>query len=48
MKAVSGKQIAKLAEKSSWNLARIYGSHHVYTKKGRFESLIIPIHGNQT
>jgi predicted RNA binding protein YcfA (HicA-like mRNA interferase family) len=48
MKAVSGKRMAKLAEQNGWSLARINGSHHVYTKEGRFERVVIPIHGNQT
>lgn len=24
------------------------GSHHIYMKEGRFERLVIPIHGNQS
>jgi predicted RNA binding protein YcfA (HicA-like mRNA interferase family) len=48
MKSVSGKRMAKLAEEKGWSLARINGSHHVYTKEGRFERVVIPIHGNQT
>lgn len=48
MKAVSGKRMAKLAEENGWSLARINGSHHVYTKEARFERLVIPMHGNQT
>ena len=48
MKAVTGKRIAKLAEQKGWILARINGSHHVYTKDGRIERVVIPIHGNRT
>jgi len=33
MKAVTGKRMAKLAEEKGWNLARINGSHHIYTKE---------------
>jgi len=29
-------------------LARINGSHHVYTLEGRMERVVIPIHGNKT
>jgi predicted RNA binding protein YcfA (HicA-like mRNA interferase family) len=47
MKAVTGKRMAKLAEQKGWNLARISGSHHVYTKEGRMERVVIPIHGNK-
>lgn len=48
MKAVSGKRLAKLAEDKGWRLARINGSHHIFTMEGRNERLVIPIHGNQT
>ena len=48
MKAVSGRRMAKLAEQKGWILARTNGSHHVFTKKGRVERVVIPIHGNQT
>lgn len=48
MRAVTGRQMAKLAESKGWALARINGSHHVYTKEGRMERVVIPIHGNTT
>jgi predicted RNA binding protein YcfA (HicA-like mRNA interferase family) len=48
MKSVSGKLLAKAAERRGWRLARVHGSHHVYVKNGRNERLVIPIHGNQT
>lgn len=47
MKAVSGKRLAKLAEEKGWRLARITGSHHIFTMEGRIERLVIPIHGHQ-
>ena len=48
MKAVSGRRMAKLAEQKGWQLARINGSHHIYTKKGRIERVVIPVHGNKS
>ncbi|MEM9414385.1 MAG: type II toxin-antitoxin system HicA family toxin [Planctomycetota bacterium] len=48
MKAVSGKALAKLAEQRGWTLDRVNGSHHIYTKSGRTERLVIPVHGNQS
>jgi predicted RNA binding protein YcfA (HicA-like mRNA interferase family) len=48
MKAVTGRRMDKLAEGKGWTLARINGSHHIYTKEGRMERVVIPIHGNQT
>ena len=46
MKSVTGRRMAKLAEVKGWKLARINGSHHIYTMEGRFERPVIPIHGN--
>mgnify|MGYP001614344782 FL=1 len=46
MKALSGKEFSKLLEKNGWVLARVHGSHHVYTKEGRMERISVPIHGN--
>lgn len=47
MKSVCGRRMAKLAEAKGWKLARIKGSHHIYTMADRFERPVIPIHGNQ-
>ena len=48
MKAITGKRMAKLAEGKGWILARINGSHHIYTNEGRLERVVIPIHGNKS
>jgi predicted RNA binding protein YcfA (HicA-like mRNA interferase family) len=48
LKAVTGKALARIAEAKGWKLARINGSHHIYTQPGRDERLVIPMHGNKT
>ena len=48
MKAVSGKRMAQLALQNGWTLARVNGSHHIFTKEGREERLVIPVHGNRS
>ncbi len=48
MKAISGKELAKLLEKHGWILLRVQGSHHIYEKTNSYTRLSIPIHGNQT
>ena len=48
MKAVSGNDLAKLARKKGWEIARVQGSHHIFKKEDRWERLVIPIHGNRT
>ena len=48
MKSVTGRRMARLAESKGWSLARISGSHHIYTKEGRVERAVIPIHGGRT
>ena len=46
MKAISGKKFCKLLEAKSWELKRINGSHHIYTKTGENARISVPVHGN--
>ena len=46
MKALSGREFARLVERRGWRLLRINGSHHIYGKPGSVVRLSIPIHGN--
>jgi predicted RNA binding protein YcfA (HicA-like mRNA interferase family) len=48
MKLVSGREFARLVERSGWKLLRINGSHHIYGKQGSVVRLSIPVHGNQS
>ena len=48
MKAISGKDFMRLLQQKGWQLARINGSHHIFTKQGRRERIVVPIHGNQS
>jgi predicted RNA binding protein YcfA (HicA-like mRNA interferase family) len=47
MKAVSGKMLCKIVERSGWELKRISGSHHIYIKDGIDAILSIPVHSNR-
>ena len=47
MKQVSGKDFAKVLSQKGWELKRIHGSHHVYTKADRKERISLPVHGNK-
>ncbi len=47
MKAVTGKEFAKILEKKGWELKVIRGSHHIYMKEGRKERISVPVHGNK-
>ena len=47
MKAVSGRDFARLVERRGWRLLRVAGSHHIYGKTGSVVRLSIPIHGNR-
>lgn len=47
MKQVSGRELANAIQRQGWSLARVKGSHHVFTKPGHRERIVIPIHGNQ-
>jgi len=46
VKSISGKDFAKLLEKKGWELKRIKGSHHVYTKIDNQARISLPIHKN--
>jgi predicted RNA binding protein YcfA (HicA-like mRNA interferase family) len=47
VKALSGKEFARLLESHGWSLQRIHGSHHIYAKIGSTVRLSIPIHRNE-
>lgn len=47
MKAISGKDFARLVERHGWTLLRVNGSHHIYGKPGNVVRLSIPIHANR-
>jgi predicted RNA binding protein YcfA (HicA-like mRNA interferase family) len=47
VKQVSGRELARIVHQRGWQLARIHGSHHVFTMPDRRERLVIPIHGNR-
>jgi len=47
VKQVSGRELAQIVQRRGWILARIQGSHHVFTMAGRRERIVIPIHRNQ-
>jgi predicted RNA binding protein YcfA (HicA-like mRNA interferase family) len=47
MKAVSGRDFAKLLERRGWRLLRVTGSHHIYGKEGSILRITVPIHGNR-
>lgn len=47
MKAISGKELAKLLERHGWQLLRVHGSHHIYGRPGSIVRLSIPVHGTK-
>jgi predicted RNA binding protein YcfA (HicA-like mRNA interferase family) len=47
VKQVSGRDLARIIERRGWTLARVNGSHHIFTMAGRRERLSIPVHGNR-
>jgi predicted RNA binding protein YcfA (HicA-like mRNA interferase family) len=44
---VSGPELARVVQAHGWKLARIHGSHHIFTMEGRRERIVIPVHGNR-
>ena len=46
MKQVSGRELARVVQQRGWRLARVHGSHYIFTMRIRRERLVVPIHGN--
>ena len=46
MKAISGRRLCRLLESRGWQLKRINGSHHIYTKEGIAARISVPVHGS--
>jgi predicted RNA binding protein YcfA (HicA-like mRNA interferase family) len=47
MKAISGRELARILELHGWQLWRVQGSHHIYGRAGSRARLSVPIHGNE-
>ncbi len=47
MKQISGKEFIRILQNHGWQIKRIKGSHHVFTKEGHRERIVIPVHKNQ-
>ena len=48
MKSVSGKEFAQILTRHGWQLRRISGSHHIFTKAGSPARISVPVHGNES
>ena len=47
MKAVSGKRFCAILESNGWQLNRVNGSHHIYTKAGVAIRISVPVHADR-
>ena len=47
MKSLSGQALCSVVERHGWQLKRITGSHHIYSKAGMRVRLSIPVHGHR-
>ena len=47
MKAVSGKRLCGILESNGWELNRVSGSHHIYTKAGVAVRISVPVHAKR-
>ena len=48
MKPLTGIELCKLLEQNGWELRRVAGSHHIFKKTGRRETLSVPVHSSTT
>jgi len=44
MKALSGRDFARVVERHGWVLLRVSGSHHIYGKQKSIVRLSVPVH----
>jgi predicted RNA binding protein YcfA (HicA-like mRNA interferase family) len=42
MRAISGRDFARMIERRGWELLRVNGSHHIYGKTGSVVRLSVP------
>lgn len=47
MKTISGKRMSVLLEQRGWTLARVTGSHHIFTRPESNLRITVPVHGNR-
>ena len=47
MKAVSGKRFCSILKAKGWQLKRVNGSHHIYTKAGVSIRISVPVHADR-
>ncbi|MDB6075057.1 MAG: YcfA family protein [Verrucomicrobiaceae bacterium] len=47
MKQVSGKALIQIASRLGCTLERVKGSHHIMSKDGEEDILVIPVHANR-
>jgi predicted RNA binding protein YcfA (HicA-like mRNA interferase family) len=47
VKALSGRELCRVLEAHGWQLRRIKGSHHVYSKAGNLARISVPVHGSK-
>ena len=48
MKVISGKRLCRLLESRGWQLRRINGSHHIYSRVGTPVRISVPVRGDRT
>jgi predicted RNA binding protein YcfA (HicA-like mRNA interferase family) len=48
VRTVSGKEFAQILIRYGWQLRRINGSHHIFTKTGSPARISVPVHGNES
>jgi predicted RNA binding protein YcfA (HicA-like mRNA interferase family) len=47
VKTVSGREFTKLLIQHGWQLRRINGSHHIFTKTGNAARISVPVHASE-
>jgi len=48
VKNISGKEFAQILMRNGWQLRRINGGHHIFTKPGSSARISVPVHGSES
>lgn len=47
MRPLTGREMSRILQTKGWTLARVTGSHHIFTKEGELSHITVPIHGGR-
>jgi predicted RNA binding protein YcfA (HicA-like mRNA interferase family) len=47
LKPITGPDLCRVLEENGWQLRRVNGSHHIFSKKGERKIIAVPVHARK-